>query len=328
MLWHSDVKDIYSGYELYPLSGGAEQVVFDGPSPSPRTAKIIEKLREVVCLSEEGRLLDVGCGNGAFLQSFNRLFPKWRLSGFETNENHRKDILDLPGAEGFHSGSLDRVESLFDIISMTYVIEHLSDPTCVMKTIRRLLNPGGILFIQTAHFIENPFDLTVRDHCSHFSLDSLDIAVKQAGFEPRTTTSHWIPKEIGLVATPVEEVLKVILHPNWSSLVQSVEKSLDWLNRVADHATNTARNGRFGIFGTAIAGTWLAATLREEVNFFVDEDPLRQGKSHLGLPVLKLDQVPEDTSVYLAFPTQLADSIYRRLKISYPALNLVRPPEM
>jgi hypothetical protein len=35
---------------------------------------------------------------------------------------------------------------------------------------------------------------------------------------------------------------------------------------------------QLGIFGTAIAGVWLERALDNRANFFVDEDPLRQGK--------------------------------------------------
>ena len=37
---------------------------------------------------------------------------------------------------------------------------------------------------------------------------------------------------------------------------------------------------------THCAGTWLAGKVRDDVHFFVDEDPARIGKQHLGILIL------------------------------------------
>ena len=46
------------------------------------------------------------------------------------------------------------------------------------------------------------------------------------------------------------------------------------------------------MFVTAVAGTWLAGSLGGMAAFFVDEDPSRTGKHHVGLPVLAPQEVP------------------------------------
>jgi hypothetical protein len=49
------------------------------------------------------------------------------------------------------------------------------------------------------------------------------------------------------------------------------------------------------------------------VAFFVDEDPARQGRLHLGRPILAPAQVPPGSTVYLAFVPAISDTIGRRL---------------
>jgi hypothetical protein len=44
----SDMAEIYRQYEMYPLSDGCVQVIFTVFSPSPRTARLLEKLDQTV----------------------------------------------------------------------------------------------------------------------------------------------------------------------------------------------------------------------------------------------------------------------------------------
>ena len=74
-------------------------------------------------------------------------------------------------------------------------------------------------------------------------------------------------------------------------------------------------NGRqFGIFGSSIAGTWLYSELTADVSFFVDEDPQRAGKMHLGLPILLPQNVPEGSLVFVALPHSVAYTVSTRLR--------------
>lgn len=324
--WFDIIDQIYSCYESYPLSDGAEQVVFSGSHPRPRSARLLEQFRQAINIPPKGRLLDIGCGNGAFFRTFGEFFPLWGLVGFEPSNAQLEEVLGTAGVEGFYSGSLEVVEGKFDMITMIYVVEHLPDPVTVMKKARGLLKSGGLFLVQTANLLNNPFDMVVVDHCSHFCLDTLAYAVELAGFKVRVEADDWIPKEIGVVAMPREETCMNISPRGAQDLVKISETTLRWLHRVAEHARQVAGNTRLGILGTAIAGTWLANALGETAVFFLDEDPLRQGKLHMGLPVLKPTEAPMESSIYLAFPPDLAESLYSRLQASYPSVCFIKPP--
>jgi hypothetical protein len=60
------------------------------------------------------------------------------------------------------------------------------------------------------------------------------------------------------------------------------------------------------------------------VEFFVDEDPAREGRSHMERPILAPGQVAAGSTVYLAFAREVADSISRRL--SAMPFELAAPP--
>src|SRR6185436_2496192 len=55
----------------------------------------------------------------------------------------------------FHLGSLESIpfaDRTFDVIFSEYVFEHLADPLTVLKEMRRVLKPGGVILILTPNY--------------------------------------------------------------------------------------------------------------------------------------------------------------------------------
>ena len=80
-----------------------------------------------------------------------------------------------------------------------------------------------------------------------------------------------------------------------------------------DSARSAAKDNPIGLFGSSVAATWLAAGLGNSVAFFVDEDPGRAGRNHMGRPILRPNEVPAGSTIYLAFLRKVADAIATRL---------------
>ena len=93
------------------------------------------------------RILDVGCGVGAFLDTCNETRKDWHLFGIEMEQSaalvatskgytiFNQDIMEFTGKE-----------EKFDLITFNSVIEHLREPFKVVEKARTLLNHGGILY--------------------------------------------------------------------------------------------------------------------------------------------------------------------------------------
>jgi len=101
----------------------------------------------------EGRVLDIGCGNGYLLSLLARRRPELRLFGLEMSE-----LVANAGArtsaEGqpisFVRGSALNVpfaDGHFDLVIMSEVVEHLKEPAVGLREARRLLKKGGTLLI-------------------------------------------------------------------------------------------------------------------------------------------------------------------------------------
>ena len=99
-------------------------------------------------------VLDAGCGNGIWLKKLaERGYTN--LNGIDFNE-HVTEI-DIPHAQ-FRCGDLAHTgysDRQFDVIAILDVIEHIPDPTSVIKELKRILKPNGILLasLPTEHAI-------------------------------------------------------------------------------------------------------------------------------------------------------------------------------
>lgn len=104
---------------------------------------------------KQGRnLLDVGCGNGDFLLLASE--AGWNVKGVEPDpkavEVARSRNLEVM------QGSIEeavKAGELFDVITMSHVIEHVHDPVNFVRLAHQCLKPGGILYIDTPN-IEGP----------------------------------------------------------------------------------------------------------------------------------------------------------------------------
>ncbi len=130
------------------------------------------------------RLLDVGCGDGAFLLSAKKM--GWRTAGTEMNP--------IPARKaGLHvRESLEEADlwGPYDCITLWHSLEHLRNPNLILKRLTRLLQPNGHLVIgvpdagglQSNIFGRHWFHLDVPRHLYHFSGSSLARLLQVNGF--------------------------------------------------------------------------------------------------------------------------------------------------
>jgi SAM-dependent methyltransferase len=255
--------------------------------------------------------MDIGCGNGAFLRSFGSVFPNWDMEGLEWDDKYRSTVESVPGVKNLFTGDISLVPGNFDAISMIHVLEHIESPLGLLQKVKDKLKPGGLLFIQLPYYVENPFELFVADHATHFDRDTARSLLEQAGFNVSLVETTWVSKELSIVARH--------LPPNPSSEPADprpeLASMLHWLRSVIDHAQGVANQSKnFGIFGTSIAGTWLFNEIGSSVRFFVDEDTNRIGRDYLGLPVLHPSEVPAESDVYVGLAPIISRSVVRRIQ--------------
>jgi 2-polyprenyl-3-methyl-5-hydroxy-6-metoxy-1,4-benzoquinol methylase len=105
------------------------------------------------------KILDIGCAYGPFLQAAQEagFFMTIGLDPAESAVQYLKDRLSLFALKGFFPddcrigpGNLSFWEAeYFDVITMWYVIEHITDVQRALKTVAALLKKGGVFAFST-----------------------------------------------------------------------------------------------------------------------------------------------------------------------------------
>ncbi len=314
--WFEEIEKIYDAYSIYELSDGKEQPVFEQQTgaASSRSSKLIEKVLELIDFSKTGNLLDVGCGNGALLKSFSHAKPDWELFGTELSDKHLTEIEKIPGVKKLYTCPLENIPEKFNAITMLHLLEHIYNPVVFLKKAYNLLNDDGILIIELPNFIDNPFDLLIADHATHFTLKSLNNLLAEAQFEVIFESTEFIFKESTVIARKTKSDYNI--ENSFGETNRILQNRLDWLLKIKNKSKEIADSNKFGVFGTSIAGTWLWNELSEEIDFFVDEDVSRIGKKHQNCPIFHPDNIPCGSHVFIALPPVIAKSLLKRINNS------------
>ena len=137
----------------------------------------------------KGRLLDVGCFAGFFLDVARH--RGWEGVGIEPSAWGRKvaeERFSLP-VLGATLEEASFPASSFDAVVLVDTLEHLRDPRSTLEETRRILKPGGILYVSTpdvgsltARLLRNRWWGFRPEHLVYFSKKSLNTLLKETGF--------------------------------------------------------------------------------------------------------------------------------------------------
>ncbi len=327
-IWLEEVNKIYAEYAVYEQGGGAEQSSFDTHTGyfMARSQRISAWLQKHARVEQNGMLLDIGCGNGAFLKAFGQDNPQWQMAGFELDARNKTVVESIPGVKQLYVDSVGSIDQKFELIVMVHALEHIPKPAIFLKETADKLNPGGKLLIQVPDLQTSPFDLLISDHCSHFSAVSLSYTLNRAGYKVIKFDTTCIAKELTVLAEPIDanHVDHELCLKFENQDEQCAIRHLKWICQVLQQGRHVRTP--FGIFGTSISGTLLESALEHNCSFFVDEDINRIGRTHLGKPIYSPAQTPKDIDILMPMPRKIAGSIINRL--SPYRLRLIPPPQL
>lgn len=133
------------------------------------------------------RWLDYGCGNGGLVR-YLRDHHAVEASGLEEGSIARRaQEAEIPVLA---KSDVEAEGSSFDVISAIEVLEHIPDPVGELRAMRRLLRPGGLLFLTTGNVRPHAAHLRKWSyvipeiHISFFEPRTIDRALQAAGFYP------------------------------------------------------------------------------------------------------------------------------------------------
>ena len=183
------------------------------------------------------RLLDVGCGNGRYLQL--QRAAGWEVYGLETDPGSAEIAGRILGKERVLRGDLAEASlapGSFDMITLWHVIEHLHDPLQTAQIAKSLLKPDGRLVMETPNVAS--WEMTLFEsmcafvaaprHLHMFDRVSMEVMLRTAGFHSiRQRHKILVPAILsqsllnviqrylpGTFSLPVRTVMGLVLFPS------------------------------------------------------------------------------------------------------------------
>jgi SAM-dependent methyltransferase len=160
----------------------------------------VARVRPLLPSSHRPRVADVGGGACAFANALAA--TGCEVSVFEPNPANEQFAdtksgvrfvaapFDEPAvvAAGFDGGS-------FDAVTMWHALEHVPDPVATLALARRLLRPGGVLYVSVPNLDSLLADVggtlwcyaDIPRHLTHFSPAGLEARMRVAGFSGMTS---------------------------------------------------------------------------------------------------------------------------------------------
>lgn len=150
-----------------------------------------------------GRLLDVGCGDGVFMDLMRE--RGWAVQGLDISEDvvwHAKEVLGLECAVADVEQD-DLPPGPFDAITMWGVLQLVYDPRALLDRLRDRLEPDGVIGIGVSNIRSTGArlfggrwrGLGLPRHISHFTPETLARLLEWAGYEVvgrRFETPKWV----------------------------------------------------------------------------------------------------------------------------------------
>jgi SAM-dependent methyltransferase len=145
--------------------------------------------------------LDIGAGNGEFVETIRRKWPEITIEAVEPNSVKQKSCL-LSKIKVYKL--LSEVVDKYNAISLLNVWSHLPDPKSFMEEIVDKLYPGGLILIQTGNGAsvtrrEFPGYLYLPDHINFMSPNLVERIMNPLGFELIELRTYKYPRKRGII---------------------------------------------------------------------------------------------------------------------------------
>jgi SAM-dependent methyltransferase len=196
-------EQIYWGdYESYLTEA---RLIFSGDAPHHRDRNYREELELIEAHAPgTGRFLDVGCNMGMLLRIARD--RGWDAIGVEPSPALHRIATEELGLE-VHNCFLDAVPAAeyesFDVVALSDVFEHVSNPREFLSTAARYLKPDGFLYVKVPNARWNLLKQRIAnvrrgiiartiwdsyEHVVHYTDATLKEMLRVSGYEPVVVT--------------------------------------------------------------------------------------------------------------------------------------------
>ena len=175
-------------------------------------------------LPPDASILEVGCGSGHLAAHIKQCGFDIEVTDISMDILQEvQSLLNIP----VYCGNLEEItfHRQYDAVIFNNVLEHLRAPDQAIAKASKLLNPGGLIFVEVPNIDSNQFDLfkavwyhlAIPQHLYHFSSESLD-SVMRAFSLKRIWLSTYSPRisAAGYAASLSPSLQPAQLRRSWS----------------------------------------------------------------------------------------------------------------
>ncbi|MEQ1553889.1 MAG: class I SAM-dependent methyltransferase [Ferruginibacter sp.] len=153
---------------------------------------------QTITKKQQGKLLDIGCGTGAFLNTMK--LAGWECTGLEPDNATRQKAFELYNLNPLPSHEIFNLPyNTYDAITMWHVLEHVHQLHEYLKQLKNMIKNEGKIFIAVpnytsydAHYYGKHWAAyDVPRHLYHFSPMSMKTLVEQHGLTIKKIEPMW-----------------------------------------------------------------------------------------------------------------------------------------
>ena len=242
---HRYTQDVPDANEIGPYYK-AESYISHTDTKSDLISKLYHYVRNITLKGKRslvqkytrkstGKILDVGCGTGAFL--FTMKQAGWEVEGLEPDETASKIALEKHGIITQDPGKIYQLQTTqYDAITMWHVMEHVHDLQGYCATLKKLLKPGGVLFVAVPNYTS--YDAhkyqqywaayDVPRHLYHFSPNSMEKLLQQHGMKIVATKPMWFDSfYVSMLSEQYKHKKSRLISALFTGLISNLKAMMD-----------------------------------------------------------------------------------------------------
>lgn len=287
-------------------------------------------------------VLDIGCNDGSQLDAYLSLNMK--TFGVDPAENLFKvsSKKHTVWPEFFNMDFVINHDKIFDIIIAQNVFAHNYDPKMFLRSVRNLMNNTSLLFIQTSQadmILNNEFDTIYHEHINFFNVNSMNELCSRVGLylmdvikTPLHGNSYLFVitknKNISRPANIInsinmEKKAGLLSEKTYDTYAKNCNDIVHELKSKLDDYRNTTTLPIVG-YGAAAKGMTLLNYAKIDLDFIVDDNPLKQGlfTPGMNIPIVGSEKIlNEKTTVFVPLAWNFFDEIKSKIKENRPNTN-------
>lgn len=311
------LDDLYTHYYSYPsaLKGHFH------PSRDSRFLSFFDEFFSLCVEKKPKTVFEVGCYDGYVLYHLQE-------RGFHVTGCDPSDGADIGIQYGvnvlkqfFHAASFLEKKLTYDVIISRHFIEHVSDPIKWMGDLASLMNPEGLLMLETPnvsfYLQKGLLEIFSLQHLQGFSASSLAYALREAGLRPLKLDET--PDNL-IVAAVKDSPEKDVREDTWDAMVDDFDRKFQTNRKtIGDIVTFYVQDNKkiclWGAGGFGFAAIMFYGIPAEAILFIIDSDPEKWGMEYLNynLPIISPEEARQQEPHLIIITSMYSSDIDRQI---------------